>query len=59
MLAKEQALQFFTQAGALLEGHFRLTSGRHSNQYMQCAQGLEIPGLYRRTGPPSGRGLQR
>ncbi|MGI6469486.1 MAG: orotate phosphoribosyltransferase [Syntrophomonadaceae bacterium] len=43
MLAKEQALQIFTQAGALLEGHFRLTSGRHSNQYMQCAQVLKYP----------------
>lgn len=43
MLAKEQALEIFTQAGALLEGHFRLTSGRHSNQYMQCAHVLKYP----------------
>jgi len=43
MLEKEQAIQIFTQAGALLEGHFRLTSGRHSNQYMQCAQVLKYP----------------
>jgi len=27
-----------------MEGHFRLTSGRHSNQYMQCAQVLKFPG---------------
>jgi orotate phosphoribosyltransferase len=43
MLAKSQAIGIFSQAGALLEGHFRLTSGRHSNQYMQCAQVLKYP----------------
>ena len=30
-------------AGALLEGHFQLTSGRHSNRYVQCAQLLCQP----------------
>lgn len=44
MLQKDQAVEIFTKAGALLEGHFRLTSGRHSNQYMQCAQVLQYPG---------------
>ncbi|HWP96164.1 MAG TPA: orotate phosphoribosyltransferase [Syntrophomonadaceae bacterium] len=43
MLNKEQATQIFTEAGALLEGHFKLTSGRHSNRYMQCAQVLQFP----------------
>jgi len=43
MLSKEQASQIFTASGALLEGHFRLTSGRHSNRYMQCAQVLQYP----------------
>lgn len=43
MLNKEEAIAIFTQSGALLEGHFRLTSGRHSNQYMQCAQVLKYP----------------
>lgn len=43
MLSKEEVLKVFTDAGALLEGHFRLTSGRHSNQYMQCAQVLKFP----------------
>ncbi|HCF50409.1 MAG TPA: orotate phosphoribosyltransferase [Syntrophomonas sp.] len=43
MLEKTQAIEIFSQAGALLEGHFRLTSGRHSNQYMQCAQVLKYP----------------
>lgn len=43
MLTREQAVQIFTDAEALLEGHFKLTSGRHSNQYMQCAQVLKFP----------------
>lgn len=43
MLSNEEAINIFSEAGALLEGHFRLTSGRHSNQYMQCAQVLQYP----------------
>lgn len=43
MLNKEEATRIFTEAGALLEGHFLLTSGRHSNRYMQCAQVLQYP----------------
>jgi len=43
MLSKEEVLDIFRQSNALLEGHFRLTSGRHSNRYMQCAQVLQHP----------------
>ncbi|HZJ84664.1 MAG TPA: orotate phosphoribosyltransferase [Syntrophomonadaceae bacterium] len=43
MLTKEEAIKIFSDAGALLNGHFQLTSGRHSNQYMQCAQVLKYP----------------
>lgn len=43
MLNKEQAIEIFTHSGALMQGHFCLTSGRHSNQYMQCAQVLQYP----------------
>lgn len=43
MLDEKQALKIFSDATALLEGHFLLTSGRHSNQYMQCAQVLKYP----------------
>ncbi len=43
MLSKEQAVKIFTDSGALMEGHFKLTSGRHSNRYMQCAQVLQYP----------------
>lgn len=43
MLNQDQARQIFMDAQALLNGHFKLTSGRHSNQYMQCAQVLKYP----------------
>ncbi|TCD48122.1 orotate phosphoribosyltransferase [Chlorobium sp. N1] len=36
-------LEIFKQTGALLEGHFKLTSGRHSNTYFQCAKVLQHP----------------
>jgi orotate phosphoribosyltransferase len=35
---KEQVLNEFRAAGALLEGHFILTSGLHSPAYLQCAR---------------------
>lgn len=40
---QEEVLQMFKQSGALLEGHFRLTSGLHSNKYLQCALVLQSP----------------
>ena len=36
-------LDCFRRAGALLEGHFRLTSGLHSPGYLQCALVLQHP----------------
>lgn len=39
----DEVIQIFKEAGALLEGHFLLTSGRHSDRYMQCAQVLRYP----------------
>jgi len=43
VLSKEEAQRIFVDAGALLSGHFVLTSGRHSDHYMQCAQVLKHP----------------
>ncbi|MDP6339509.1 MAG: orotate phosphoribosyltransferase [Candidatus Marinimicrobia bacterium] len=37
-------IEIFKQTGALLEGHFILTSGRHSPSYFQCAKVLQHPG---------------
>lgn len=42
-MKREEIMQIFLQTGALLEGHFILTSGRHSNRYMQCARVLQYP----------------
>lgn len=38
-------LDLFRQSGALLEGHFRLTSGLHSERYLQSALVLQYPEL--------------
>lgn len=38
MLSQERILTVLKEAGVLLEGHFLLTSGRHSNKYLQCAK---------------------
>src|SRR5512135_2773495 len=42
-LPKDQLLDIFRETKALLEGHFQLTSGLHSNQYFQCAKVLQYP----------------
>jgi orotate phosphoribosyltransferase len=42
---KEGLLRLFQERGALLEGHFRLTSGLHSPRYLQCARVLMDPPL--------------
>jgi orotate phosphoribosyltransferase len=39
----ETVLDLFRRVGALLEGHFRLTSGLHSPGYLQCALVLQHP----------------
>lgn len=39
----ETTLELFRRVGALLEGHFRLTSGLHSPGYLQCALVLQHP----------------
>lgn len=37
-LTNEQILEVFRKTGGVLKGHFLLTSGRHSDTYMQCAK---------------------
>ena len=39
----EEVLDRFRRTGALLEGHFVLTSGLHSTHYLQCALVLQHP----------------
>ena len=43
MANTERIIEIFKETEVLLEGHFLLTSGRHSNQYMQCAKILQYP----------------
>ena len=39
----EQVIEEFRATGALLEGHFQLSSGLHSTVYLQCAVVLQFP----------------
>ena len=43
MITSEQVYQLFIKTQALLEGHFELTSGLHSDKYFQCAKVLQYP----------------
>ena len=43
-------MQVFRETGAYLKGHFRLTSGLHSNEYLQCALVLQHPAIAERFG---------
>jgi orotate phosphoribosyltransferase len=43
VLEKDLVLDMFRQTGAMLEGHFQLSSGKHSDRYFQCALILERP----------------
>jgi len=42
-MTSEEVLNIFKETGALLEGHFVLTSGYHSPHYFQCAKVLQYP----------------
>ncbi len=43
MTTDELVLNELKETGALLEGHFLLSSGRHSDRYVQCARLLQYP----------------
>jgi len=61
MIGEETILKVFKETGALWEGHFRLTSGKHSSRYIQCARVLQYPEkaaflageLVEKIGPPA------
>jgi orotate phosphoribosyltransferase len=46
----ESVLDLFRSTGAYLQGHFRLTSGLHSPEYLQCALVLRLPEAAERLG---------
>ena len=49
-MTDSEVLDLFRQSGALLEGHFRLSSGLHSDRYLQSALVLQHPDLAERLG---------
>jgi orotate phosphoribosyltransferase len=46
----DSLLRLFEERGALLQGHFLLSSGLHSSRYLQCARVLMDPSLATRLG---------
>jgi orotate phosphoribosyltransferase len=43
MLTREEVIAIFEKTGSLKTGHFLLSSGLHSNKYVQCALALSYP----------------
>lgn len=52
-------LQLFEETGAYLHGHFQLTSGLHSPEYLQCALVLQHPRVAERLGQMLARECER
>jgi orotate phosphoribosyltransferase len=50
MLSEAEIKKIFVEKEALLEGHFKLTSGRHSAHYLQCAKVLQYPYISEKLG---------
>ena len=49
-LSQEEILRLFEEKDALLTGHFELSSGLHSEKYLQCALVLQHPDAAARIG---------
>ncbi|MCR4432936.1 MAG: orotate phosphoribosyltransferase [Coprothermobacterota bacterium] len=47
---KDELLETLYRTGALQQGHFLLSSGLHSDRYVQCALLLQYPGISSRVG---------
>jgi len=45
IIKTEEVMKKFEEAGAIQKGHFKLTSGVHSDTYIQCAQVMQYPGF--------------
>lgn len=57
-MAEPSVLDLFAETGAYLRGHFRLTSGLHSGEYLQCAKVLAFPAYAERLGRELARKLE-
>lgn len=42
-MSQDNAIELLKESSAMLEGHFLLSSGRHSDRYFQCARLLQYP----------------
>jgi orotate phosphoribosyltransferase len=51
-------MDLFKGTGAYLKGHFRLTSGLHSPEYLQCALVLQHPAYAERLGAALAHGIE-
>jgi orotate phosphoribosyltransferase len=58
-LTPKRVLELFKEKGALLTGHFQLTSGLHSGQYLQCALVLQYPEIAEQLGAALARKFGR
>lgn len=58
-LDSSAVLSIFRQSGALLDGHFKLSSGLHSTGYLQCALVLQHPRQAETLGQALGEELRR
>src|SRR5271165_1120119 len=52
-------MELFRSTGAYLQGHFRLTSGLHSAEYLQCALVLQHPAAAEKLGRMLAQELRR
>ena len=50
MIPEQELKDYLSSSGAFLEGHFLLSSGLHSPNYVQCAQALKSPAWAGRMG---------
>lgn len=48
MTTEKEVIETFEKSGALLKGHFKLSSGLHSEKYLQCALVLQHPDIAER-----------
>ena len=59
MLSYKKSLAVLKKTNALLEGHFVLSSGLHSNKYIQCAKLLSFPSTSKKICHSLGKKIKR
>jgi orotate phosphoribosyltransferase len=57
-MTEDDVLNLFRESGALLEGHFKLSSGLHSDRYLQSALVLQHPDYAEQMGRTLARRLE-